>query len=245
MSDPAAGEPGTGVERATVGTGRKSDDAARVAKPLQFYRPERGPTRLELDNAQGWRAFQERGVEAVRASATKWRDGLAALVTVITGGVVLGGPSAVAKLAEPWKFVVAGLVFTGYAAALFGLWFALRASAGLPVKVALSSFSGSGQPLWEHELRRAIADTSRLAVARGAVVVALLCLWAGSLVWWLSPAATAQAPDRVVLRGSDDVVCGRLLRMDDAGIRIEVERGQRVRVFPAEAVESVRVGGCR
>lgn len=216
--------------------------------PERFRRPDRPPTRLELDNARDWPAYQARGLDDVKASANKWRDGLGALVTVVTGALVVSGPDAIAKVDAPWRYLITGLLFFGYALTVLGLWHALRAAAGNPTAVSLADLQDREVSIREREVARAVADANRIRIARRIVIGAMVFLWLGTLTWWLAP---QQSPGdttfdnqlRVVLTDKTDL-CGTLLAIEDDDLVIDVAGSSAPQLVPLNDIQVLDAGDC-
>jgi len=84
----------------------------------------------------------------VRASAEKWRTGLAALVALVTGGLLIKGPESAAELTTTWRLLLTVLAGGGIALAIYGLWRALKAAAGVPQLIQLDEIvAGHGSVL--------------------------------------------------------------------------------------------------
>lgn len=216
--------------------------------PSRFRPPSRPPTHLELENAQAWTAYQTRGLQEVKASAIKWRDGLGALVTVVTGALVIGGPDALAKLDPEWRYPVTALIFLGYGLTVVGLWNALHAAAGNPASTTLDTLQAEQRSIREREVAQAIADAKRIKSARTTVVWALALLWVGTLVWWLAPQPSDPDPsfdNRVKISLVDNTeVCGTLVAADDAGLVLKTTGTSPARTIPLDNVRAVHSGTC-
>lgn len=216
--------------------------------PKRFRRPDRPPTRLELDNAREWPAYQAKGLDDVKSSASKWRDGLGALVTVVTGALVISGPDAIAKVDTPWRYIVTGLIFGGYALTVVGLWWALRAAAGNPTAFKLDDLQSQRISIREREVARAVADAKRIRDARRIVIVAMVLLWLGTLGWWVAPVETPNDEPfdnqlRIVLKDKTDL-CGRLLDVDRDVLVVEVAGSSTPRLVSGNDVQVVESGNC-
>lgn len=217
-------------------------------EPTRFRRPDRPPTRLELDNAREWPAYQAKGLDDVKASAGKWRDGLGALVTVVTGALVISGPDAIAKIDTPWRYVITALIFGGYALTGVGLWLALRASAGNPTAFKLDDLQSEQISIREREVARAVADAKRIRNARQIVIWAMVLLWLGTLGWWIAPPESSDKASfdneiRIVLKDKTDL-CGTLLDVDGDDLMIEVAGSSTPQLVSGHDIQLVKAGDC-
>ena len=98
--------------------------------------PARGPTPDQIADRERWEAMTSASMSSVQAAAERWRTGLAAFVTLITGGLLIKGPQAASDLTTGWRIVITLLAGAGLVLAVVGLWLALRAAAGAPGSVS-------------------------------------------------------------------------------------------------------------
>ena len=69
--------------------------------------PTRAPTPDQIADRERWEAMTSASLSSVQAAAEKWRTGLAAFVTLITGGLLIKGPQAASDLVEGGRQLVA------------------------------------------------------------------------------------------------------------------------------------------
>ena len=203
--------------------------------------PTRGPTPDQIADRERWEAMTSASLSSVQAAAEKWRTGLAAFVTIITGGLLIKGPQAASDLTTGWRIVVTLLAGAGLALAVVGLWLALQAAAGAPGSVSypdiVRRFGGVRQ--FEVACARRASDALRRAKVTMACSLSLLAL--AIFAWWWVPARPAPAPRlQVFVVGS--TVCGKLLSADGQQFRVQVDGEAGPRTIPFNRVENVRVG---
>jgi hypothetical protein len=208
--------------------------AARVRRPAH------GPTPDQVADRDRWEALTTSSLPSVQAAAEKWRTGLAAFVTLVTGGLLLKGPQAASDLDTGWRVGITVLTGAGLALAVAGLWLALRAAAGAPGAVSypdiVRRFGGVRQ--FEVACARRASDALRRAKATMAVSLSLLAL--AIFAWWWAPARPAPTP-RLQISIGDSVVCGTLLSADGGQFRMRVDGESRLRTIPFGQVSNVRV----
>jgi hypothetical protein len=203
--------------------------------------PTRGPTPDQIADRERWEAMTSASLSSVQAAAERWRTGLAAFVTLITGGLLIKGPQAASDLTTGWRIVITLLAGAGLALAVVGLWLALRAAAGAPGSVSypdiVRRFGGVRQ--FEVACARRASDTLRWAKVTMACSLSLLAL--AIFAWWWAPARRAPAP-RLQISVGGSTVCGKLLSADGQQFRVQVDGEAGPRTIPFNRVENVRVG---
>jgi hypothetical protein len=180
--------------------------------------PIRGPTPDQIADRERWEAMASASLSSVQAAAERWRTGLAAFVTLITGGLLIKGPQA-SDLTTGWRIVITLLAGAGLALAVVGLWLALRAAAGAPGSVSypdiVARFGGVRQ--FEVACARRASDALRRAKVIMACSLSLLAL--AIFAWWWAPARPAPAP-RLQISVGGSTVCGKLLSADGQQFRL-------------------------
>lgn len=97
-----------------------------------FRSPATGPSAAQIADRDLWDKAAEGSLASVQAAAEKWRTGLAAFVTLVTGGLLIKGPEASSDLTRCWLTVLTVTGALGLGLAVIGLWKALAAAAGTP-----------------------------------------------------------------------------------------------------------------
>ena len=92
--------------------------------------PTGRPRPVSAADREAFDALAKESLPAVRSMAAAWRTGLAALVTLVTTGIILKGRTDTTSLALPWRIAVTLAIGGGLALAVLGLWHALAAEAG-------------------------------------------------------------------------------------------------------------------
>jgi hypothetical protein len=203
--------------------------------------PAGAPTPDQIADRERWEAMTSASLSSVQAAAEKWRTGLAAFVTLITGGLLIKGPQAASDLTTGWRIVITLLTGAGLALTVAGLWLALRAAAGAPGSVSypdiVRRFGGVRQ--FEVACARRASDALRRAKLIMACSLSLLAL--AIFAWWWAPSRPAPAP-RLQISVGGSTVCGTLLSADGQQFRVQVDGEAGPRTIPFNRVENVRVG---
>ncbi|CAM5265402.1 hypothetical protein [Streptomyces tanashiensis] len=184
------------------------------------------------------RADESRGLLAgelarVRAQAENWRNGLAALLGLLTAVGIVKGPDTLQGLSGGARGAVGLLLLGGLLLAAGGAFFAMRAAFGLPRRRVADA---SLEELLTRErltVRRAVRDLRR-AIAAG--FLALAVVTAGIGLTWYGPRPGEPGVQIVLTDGS--ALCGTLVGMDAKGLRIRVKEVER-------RVPSGRVGSAK
>ena len=203
-------------------------------------RQAHGPTPGQVADRDRWEALTSASLTATQAAAEKWRTGLAAFVTLVTGGLLIKGPQSASDLTTGWRIALTLLTGGGLALAAAGLWMALRAAAGAPGHVGypemVRTYGGVRQ--FEVACARRASDALRWAKVTMACSLSLLAL--AAFAWWWAPTKVATTP-RVQITVGGRTVCGKLLSADKQRFRVEVDGETDPRTIPFNGVDNVRV----
>ncbi|MEU6224520.1 hypothetical protein [Streptomyces sp. NPDC047042] len=206
--------------------------------------PDRPPTPSDLTERAEFERLIDDSLPRVQDSAEKWRNGLAAFITLVTTGFVIKGRDVVGDMPVGWGIAITTLVALGLAASVIGLWQALAAQAGgrwLTLTLAdVHERYGSVRALRVAAARRAGA---RLDVARAAVAVGLVCLLAGvGLTWWApAPTPAASPPSYLKVEHGSTTTCGVLRSADGGMLRLTVTGRHIAAVIPMAQVSNLSV----
>jgi hypothetical protein len=74
--------------------------------PPKYRKPLAGPTAGNLQDQTLWEQLSGQSLTATQAAADKWRTGLAAFVTLATGGLLLKGPEAASDVTTGWRIAL-------------------------------------------------------------------------------------------------------------------------------------------
>jgi hypothetical protein len=202
--------------------------------------PAHAPTPDQIADRERWEALTSASLSSVQTAAEKWRTGLAAFVTLVTGGLLIKGPQAASDLTTGWRIAVTLLTGAGLALAVVGLWLALRAAAGAPGSVSypdiVRRFGGVRQ--FEVACARRASGALRWAKATMACSLSLLAL--AIFAWWWAPAQPAPAP-RLQISFGGSTACGKLLSADGQRFRVQVDGEAGPLSIPFNRVENVLV----
>lgn len=211
-----------------------------------FRRPESGPTAESMRLQTEWDALLSRSLADVRQSAGRWRDGLAALLGVVTAAVVLAGPEQFADMVPAWRFSIAGLLLTGLLLTLAALYFALRATAGRPRPLTFEEFVGTWKgsaALDAQDAKDASEDIAKAQTLAGPGIALVLVASVAALV---APAAASSPPALVKVAMADRTVCGELASGDGGQVRVTVAGQSVPEVVPmSEVVNMWVVSDCQ
>jgi hypothetical protein len=214
-----------------------------AAPPPKYKMPSRAPTAADLDNRERFRKLSESSLSDVRAAAEKWRTGLAALITLVTGGLLIKGPESANDLTRDWRIAITILAGGGIAVAIVGLWRALKASAGVPQRQDMTKIVDKYKSVLGYEVAQANDAANELRWARLALIVALPALGAALLVWWWAPIKPASNPAYVEVdqTSTGKSVCGTLKSGDNGHMRVQVAGQEYPTVILYTDVANVRV----
>ncbi|CAM5614843.1 hypothetical protein GCM10010222_47130 [Streptomyces tanashiensis] len=192
--------------------------------------PSTPASRSRADASRGLLAGE---LARVRAQAENWRNGLAALLGLLTAVGIVKGPDTLQGLSGGARGAVGLLLLGGLLLAAGGAFFAMRAAFGLPRRRVADA---SLEELLTRErltVRRAVRDLRR-AIAAG--FLALAVVTAGIGLTWYGPRPGEPGVQIVLTDGS--ALCGTLVGMDAKGLRIRVKEVER-------RVPSGRVGSAK
>jgi len=207
----------------------------------RFRKPPVGPTRESLEDRDRWDALTASSLASTRAAAEKWRVGLAAFITVVTGGLLIKGPEAANALTTPWRVAVTALAAGGLIATVAGLWLALEAAAGMPARLDLSTLVARYGGVRQFEIACAATASSALRRARVLIAGALLLLGAAVFVWWWAPPDEPRPSATVAVQTRGSMVCGALDGADGQVLRVRVAGHSDVQRIALSSVRKVQV----
>jgi hypothetical protein len=199
------------------------------------------PTPTDVDSMARWRAMADKSLAATQAAADKWRTGLAAFVTLVTGGLIIKGPSAANDITVGWRLALTLLVGGGLAAAIAGLWQALRAAAGAPSVVDYTQIVERYGGMRQFEAACAAKAAQGLRWAKGLVATSLILLGAAVITWWWAPPQPAPATGDVQVQVFGRVICGTLLGGDHHGLEIQVSGDSTPVRVPLAATQNLQI----
>ena len=213
--------------------------------PPKYRKPSAGPTLESLRDRTRWQELSEQSLASTQAAAEKWRTGLAAFVTLATGGLLLKGPSAASDITTSWRIALSVLALGGLLAAIAGLWLALQAAAGTPAKLNLTEVVASYGGVRQFEVASAITASAQLRLARRVMVGSLLLFVAAIGTWWWAPPRPAQPPAMISITTPSGPVCRTLISADDDAYTVRPANASRQVQVPFGAATNVHnVASC-
>ncbi len=213
--------------------------------PSKYRKPPAGPTAENVRDQTRWQELSEQSLASTQAAAEKWRTGLAAFVTLATGGLLLKGPSAASDVTTGWRIALTILALGGLLAAIAGLWLALRAAAGTPAKLNLAEVVARYGGVRQFEVACALAASAQLRLARLMIAGSLLLFAAAIGTWWWAPPNSAQLPALISVTTPRGTVCGTLISADDGAFTVrQANASGQVRVPLGTATNVQIVASC-
>ena len=185
--------------------------------PPKYRKPSAGPTAENMRDQARWQELSEQSLTATQAAAEKWRTGLAAFVTLATGGLLLKGPGAASDVTTGWRIALTVLALGGLLAAITGLWLALQAAAGTPAKLNLTEVVAKYGGVRQFEVACALTASTRLRLARLAIAGSLLFFVAAIGTWWWAP----PQPALISIATPTGAVCGTLISAVDGDFTVQ------------------------
>jgi hypothetical protein len=183
--------------------------------------PATGPTASNLQDQARWDQLSSQSLTTTQAAADKWRTGLAAFVTLATGGLLLKGPEAASDVTTGWRIALTILALGGLLAAITGLWLALQATAGTPAKLNLTEVLARYGGVRQFEVATALAASGQLRLARRVIAGSLLLFVAAIGTWWWAPPKAVQPPALISITTPTGTVCGILIKADDSTFAVQ------------------------
>jgi hypothetical protein len=213
--------------------------------PPKYRKPTAGPTAESVQDRTRWQQLSEQSLSATQAAAEKWRTGLAAFVTLATGGLLLKGPGAASDVTTGWRIALTVLALGGLLAAIGGLWLALLAAAGTPAKLDLTEVVAKYGGVRQFEVACAQAASAQLRLARLVIAGSLLLFVAAIGTWWWAPPAPAQPPALISITTPSGVVCGTLISAGAGAFTVQpTDTSGQVRVPSGTATNVQIVASC-
>lgn len=205
--------------------------------PLRFRLPPAGPSAADVADRDLWEKSSEGSLASVQAAAEKWRTGLAAFVTLVTGGLLIKGPEAADDLTTAWRIVLTALGGGGLALAVLGLWQALRSAAGTPSSLRYEDVVRHGS-FKQYQVAAANVASSALARARTLVGLSLVLLGLTVFTWWWAPTKPTHL---VKVATGTETVCGKLESADAQQLAVKPQGASKTTVVPFVKVANLYV----
>lgn len=205
-------------------------------------RPAAPPSPSDLAERDRYAVVTAGALDAVRASAQAWRNGLAAFLTLVTTGIIIKGRDTAANLPTGWRALITLLIGGGLALAIVGLWQALAAEAGTSVRPqVIEDIRASNTTLDAYLLTLAHSAGERLRWGRYTVAGALVCLLAGIILTWWAPARVASPPAYLTVVHGRVTTCGTPRGASRGQLRLSPAGSQSSVTIPLARITSITV----
>ena len=209
--------------------------------PPRYRKPSTAPTPAEVADAARWAELVDASLSTTQAAAEKWRTGLAAFVTLVTGGLLVKGPETAHDIQTGWLAGLTGLSAIGLALAVIGLWSALKAAAGSPANANLQDIVEKFGGVRQYEVIAARSASSQLTNARRLVAASLVTFGVALFVWWWAPTKPSDPPAFLKVESGSSKACGELLSADNQRLRLKVAGQESPTVVTLTAVTNLTV----
>jgi hypothetical protein len=204
--------------------------------------PAARPRPVSLADQEAFQHLVEDSLSSVKSTASAWRTGLTALITLVTTGIVITGRTSTITMTVPWRIAVTVAIGGGLALALLGLWLALAVEVGSRIRLqTLDDIRARYASVQAYLVGQAVAAGRRLHTAKTIAGIALSLLVTGVLLTWWAPAAPASPPAYTRVTTHSQSVCGVLLSADGGVIRISVAGVHEPAAIPLTSVTNIAV----
>lgn len=202
--------------------------------PVQLIPPVGLSTAAASAEEEAWSSLVATQLTDVRKIAENWRNGLVAIIALITAFSVIKGPDDVSGLDRQAAYAVGLLLLLALACAAFGAWNSLTAAYGMPSVITREGFRSLGG-INGYRLDLAGKSASKLRLAKGATIVTLILLAAAVGLTWYGPRSTSVILN--VERKSLPNVCGKLVSSGNGYMDIKPSSSEAVRVSMTDLVK--------
>lgn len=185
------------------------------------------PSELDLDDEAAWQVLVTGQLDRVRKSAENWRNGLAAVASLITASWVIKGPSDIQGLDRPFAYAAGALFLAGLALACYGMWMCIVAANGTLSVITREQVHRLGG-VTGFNLHLAGNSVSKLRIAQLASIAALLAIAASVVVTWYGPRNTSVMLE--AKRKSQPTVCGTFVESAAGYIDLRPATSPAVRI---------------
>lgn len=212
--------------------------ASNTPRPDLPAAPPRAPTERERTAFAEWALLTETSIQEVSDSAIKWREGLLALVTTISSGLLVIRNTELTTLHGAPFWIVLVAWSTASAAGMVGVWCSLSASAGTPTEIDYDTFERDYGSVKEFRIRQSIRIAKILRTARRAVILSLALTLIGAFSLHLSRDTTEP---KLLIKTTTGNFCGSVESADHGEIHLLIDGERDARVFPLADVSNLSV----
>lgn len=199
--------------------------------------PAQGPTRESLTMQSQWLELAGQSLTSVRDAAGRWRDGLVALITLVTAGLVISGPDKAGDMPTIWQWGVAIALIGGMAAVVVGLVLSLEVSVGTPTVITLEKFRElGGKALLD--LEAAKSGAQRLKTARRFAIPGIIAVLLAIGAWLVSP---TQVGSSLQVTTESEILCGELTGGDQGKITLSLAGESAPATVVYADVDNIRI----
>lgn len=202
--------------------------------------PTSGPTAQEVQDAEAWATITNASTNSVTTSAEKWRDGLAALVSLITGGLIIAGPDS-SDLASWWRYPATGLIIIGLGCAATGFFLALTITAGRPTIQDLPTVTAEYGSVANFKAAQAAKHVGTITTIQRLAIAALTMLLLGAGIWMAAPAKADKPDPKLSVTVGKSTWCGELKSADRKVIVLQVEGEKDPRTIRYDQVTNFEI----
>lgn len=186
-------------------------------------KPGPASTPASRRRAEELRALDRGQLDRVRATAEKWRDGLAVLLGLVAAVSVVKGRESIQDIAEPARTAVGLLMLLALVCAAAGTVLAARAAFGLPRRRWLTGEPGELDAMRDDQAFNAARDL-RLAIALTLATLAFLAAAVGTVLY--APAAKDDDPLLRIRTADAGEVCGTVARSAPGTLTLKTSDGE-------------------
>jgi len=150
------------------------------------------PSREDILAADRIEELARTELERTRAQGKLWRDGLAALITLISASAIVKGRDTAKDLDGPWKYALGSVLVAALVCALVAAIFAMMSAYG-PVlqKIPVGALAGLNARQLSEDRRAAGRALHQLRIAIWLTLVTVLFLISAVALTFFAPSQTA------------------------------------------------------
>lgn len=205
-------------------------------------KPPPGPTPESAASQVEWQKLTADSLTSVRESAGKWRDGLAAQITLVTAGLVVSGPDKIGDLPTSWQWGIASGLVLGMLLVLTGLLLTVAVAAGTPKALTFEDFKKLGGDRVAANALQATVGAERLKLARRLAVPGIVLVLLSIGAWLVSPTKPASS---LRVTTADTIYCGELSSGDGGMLTLKLNgESQPTSITYKDVVNAAIVESC-